>query len=142
MRGTRWLWLVIAVSLFCSLGCASTQKLTIQTDPSGAEVSLQRRGVIEMSANVLGISGSVDEEEFEDEFYLLGNAPLDHKFKIKESEASISRAGLGGASITRHYREGTLRIEMSGYKTAERLVQFTGEPVTITISLQPLKKEE
>jgi hypothetical protein len=46
-----------------------------------------------------------------------------------------------GGSVTRHYKEGTIRIELEGYRIVERLVRFRGSPIALTIALHPATRE-
>jgi hypothetical protein len=116
--------------------------LSIETEPAGAGVLLQRRGEVEVAARVLGVSGTLDENAFEEEFYSLGNAPIKYEFKLKESEGAIHGGAVGSASVTRHYTEGTVRIELPGYEIVERRIRFSGDPVDLRITLLPVKREE
>lgn len=120
--------------------CGSAQKVSVRTDPIGAEVYLQRRGDLEINARVKGIPGKVTASAFEEDFRLLGNAPVEYEFELSEDEAGID-VPEGSGSITRHYREGTIRVERPGYETVVRLVRFSGSPVDLTIALQPLRDE-
>jgi hypothetical protein len=120
--------------------CGSAQKVSVRTDPIGAEVYLQRRGDLEINARVKGIPGKVTASAFEEDFRLLGNAPVEYEFELSEDEVGID-VPEGSGSITRHYREGTIRVERPGYETVVRLVRFSGSPVDLTIALQPLRDE-
>jgi hypothetical protein len=103
----------VVLTLFCA--CGATQTLHIETDPTGAEVYLMRRGEYEVSASVGGIGGSFDGDEFQEDFYLIGTTPVDYEFRLSDSEGSFSVPGLpAGASVTKHFREGVIRIVMSG----------------------------
>ena len=131
-------YLVVSLSVVIVLvsACGATQKLHIETVPEGAEVYLQRRGEYEVSASVSGIGGTFDGDSFEDDFYLLGTTPLDYEFDLSDSEGSFSIPGIpAGASVTKHFREGVIRIVMSGYTTEERTVQFSDNELSLTLTL-------
>ena len=130
--------LVLAAVLLAA--CGSAQKVSVRTDPVGAEVYLQRRGDLEINARVKGIPGKVTASAFEEDFRLLGNAPVEYEFELSEDEVGID-VPEGSGSVTRHYREGTIRVERPGYETVVRLVRFSGSPVDLTIALQPLRDE-
>jgi len=117
-------------------GCSSAQVLSVRTEPTGAHVYLQRRGDIEVQASVGGMSGEVGADSFEEEFYSLGTTPVEYEFDRTEKEGGVVTPA-GGGSVTRRYREGTVRIELEGYRTVERVVRFSGDPVTLTETLQP-----
>ncbi len=117
--------------------CGSTQKVSVRTDPIGAEVYLQRRGELEIDANVKGIPGRITASAFEEDFRLIGNAPVEYEFDLSEREVGIDTPE-GGGKVVRHYKEGTLRVEREGYETEVRLVRFSGNPIDVTITLQPL----
>jgi len=126
----------IVLSLFCA--CGATQRLHIETDPEGAEVYLMRRGEYEVTASVSGIGGSFDGDDFQEDFYLIGTTPVDYEFGLSDSEGSFSIPGLpAGASVTKHFREGVIRIVMSGYETEERTVQFSVSELNLVIALDP-----
>ena len=101
-------------------GCGSSkQKVSVKTTPPGAEVLLQRRGDMDI-----------------DDFITLGNAPVEYEFELSKSQGSVSFKGAGG-SVTKHYREGTIRVQLPGYMTIERLVAFTGSGINLEFTLQP-----
>lgn len=125
--------LVLALAL--SGGCASTQSLSVHTDPGGAEVYLQRRGEVEVQATVAGVHGQVGADSFEEEYFSLGTSPVEYEFHRKETEAAVQGPGAGG-SVTRHFREGTIRVELEGYRTVERRVRFSGDAIVLRIALE------
>ena len=135
MRGLTGQALAIAALL--SAGCGSAQKVSVRTDPIGAEVYLQRRGDLEINAKVKGIPGKVTASAFEEDFRLLGNAPVEYEFELSEQGVGID-VPEGSGSITRHYKEGTIRIERDGYETVIRVVRFSGSAVELEVSLQHL----
>lgn len=122
------------------VGCGSAQKVSVRTDPVGAEVYLQRRGDLEINARVKGIPGSVTASAFEEDFRLLGNAPVEYEFELSEQGVGID-VPEGSGSVTRHYKEGTIRVERPGYEAVVRLVRFSGSPIDLTITLQPLTQD-
>ena len=121
-------------------GCASTQKLSVQTVPEGAQIYLQRKGNVEVSANVAGFHGSVRPGSFKEEFFSLGTSPADYEFQLEEREAAVQGGGAGG-SITRRYTEGLIRIVLEGYRTVERLVRFSGSRIDLEVTMQPANEE-
>ncbi|MEJ2548242.1 MAG: hypothetical protein P8125_10565, partial [Gemmatimonadota bacterium] len=66
----------------------------------------------------------------------LGNAPIEYEFDLDESDARVSVRGQS-VGVTKHYKEGTIRVRMPGYRTVERLVAFSGSPIELTLTLQP-----
>ena len=136
MRKSYELRAACPVVLALSAACASTQSLSVHTDPAGAQVYLQRRGEVEVQATVAGVHGQVGANSFEEEFFSLGTSPLEYEFHRKETEAAVQGPGAGG-SLTRHFREGTVRIEMPGYRSAEWRVRFSGDPIVLRVDLQP-----
>jgi hypothetical protein len=129
---------LLAMTVVGLTGCGSSrQKLSVKTSPPSAEVLLQRRGDLEIGVSVPTYgSGDVDAGEFEDDFITLGNAPVKYEFDLSESQGSINVKGAGG-SATKHYREGTIRVQLPGYMTVERLVAFSGSAINLEITLQP-----
>ena len=122
-----------------SAGCGSSkQKVSVSTVPAGAEVELQRRGTMDIDASipVADISGSLDGGSFEDRFITLGNAPVKYEFELDEDDAKFAFRGQS-VGVTKHYKEGTIRVRMPGYQTIERLVAFSGSPIELTLTLQP-----
>jgi len=138
MRGLTGLPLAVAALL--SAGCGSAQKVSVRTDPIGAEVYLQRRGDLEINAKVKGIPGKVTASAFEEDFRLLGNAPVEYEFELSEQGVGID-VPEGSGSITRHYKEGTIRIERDGYETVIRVVRFSGSAVELEVSLQAVTRD-
>ena len=129
---------LLAMTVVGLTGCGSSrQKLSVKTSPPSAEVLLQRRGDLEIGVSVPTYgSGDLDAGEFEDDFITLGNAPVKYEFDLSESQGSINFKGAGG-SATKHYREGTIRVQLPGYMTVERLVAFSGSAINLEITLQP-----
>ena len=119
-------------------GCASTQTLSIKTDPVGANVYLQRRGDIEVKANVAGVGGRLGSVAFQEEFRSLGNSPVEYEFDLRSEELDVD-GGYGGGQIVRLFREGMIRIVMDGYHMEERLVRFSGGTIRLTIILRPIE---
>ncbi len=119
-------------------GCGSSkQKISVKTTPPGAEVLLQRRGDMDIDVSLPTIgSGDLDAGKFEDDFITLGNAPVEYAFELSESQGSISFKGAGG-SVTKYFREGTIRVQLPGYMTIERLVAFSGSAINLQFTLQP-----
>ena len=101
---------ILVLAAMLSAACGSAQKVSVRTDPIGAEVYLQRRGDIEIDAKVSGIPGKVTTSRFEEDFRLIGNAPVDYEFDLSETEVGVDVPG-GSGKVIRHYREGTIRIE-------------------------------
>ena len=130
----------LAIAALSLAGCGSAQKVSVRTDPIGAEVYLQRRGDLEINANVKGIPGKVTAGAFEEDFRLLGNAPLEYEFELSEQGVGID-VPEGSGSITRHYKEGTIRIERDGYETVIRVVRFSGSAVELEVSLQAVTRD-
>ncbi len=127
---------VLTVSLAVTAACGAGQQLHIESVPSGAEVYLMRRGEYEINANVDGFGGSFDGDSFEEDFYLLGTTPLDYEFDLSDTESSFYLPGLPArASVSKHYQEGILRVEMDGYETEERTIHFSGNLFNLVISL-------
>ncbi len=120
--------------------CGSKQKISVRTDPVGAEVYLQRRGELEINANVKGIPGKITANAFEEDFRLLGTAPVDYEFDLSEDDVGIDTPE-GSGKITRHYKEGTVRVERAGYETVVRPVYFSGGTANLTITLVPLSQD-
>ena len=83
-----------------------------------------------------GIPGKITASAFEEDFKLLGNAPVEYEFPLSEREVAID-VPEGTGDIVRHYKEGTIRVQMPGYGTIERLVAFSGSPIELTLTLQP-----
>lgn len=127
---------VLAVGALTFIGCASAQRIRVETDPIGAQVYLQLRGDLEVQARVAGVVGGAELESFEEDWFLLGTSPVDYEFERRETEAAVHSPDAGG-SVTRHYREGTLRIELEGFETAVRVVRFAGDDVVWIVRLRP-----
>ena len=129
---------LLAMTVVGLTGCGSSrQKLSVKTSPPSAEVLLQRRGDLEIDVSVPTYgSGDLAAGKFEDDFITLGNAPVKYEFDLSESQGSINIKGVGGGA-TKHYREGTIRVQLPGFMTVERLVAFSGSAINLEITLQP-----
>ncbi len=138
MNGKKIFVSILVTSFAAITACGSGQQLVIDSDPSGAEVYLMRRGEYEVNASVDGISGNFDGDSFEEDFYLLGTTPLEYEFDLTDTESSFYIPGVpAGLSVTKHYQEGILRVEMNGYATEERTIQFSNNLFNLVLSLIP-----
>jgi hypothetical protein len=112
----------------------------VQTEPSGAQVYLQRRGDVEVEVRVGGTYGKVGMESFTEDFYSLGTSPIEYEFDLSDEKGAVHTPDVGGA-VKRHHKEGTVRIELDGYQAVEQKVRFTGDPIELVITLQTAKDE-
>jgi hypothetical protein len=134
---------IIGLALVLLSACGSSQTLVIDTQPEGAEVYLQRRGHTNISAGVSGLAaGTHQNEQFAEEFYLIGTTPLTYEFDLDETDTAVHVPALGDAAVTRHFEDGTLRFERTGYQTIERAVRFNGDEITLNIALEPEEEGE
>ena len=116
---------------------APMQRISVQTEPVGAEVSLQRSGEVQVEASVAGVGGSLGAGSFTEDFIPLGTAPVDYEFHLNRTDADVEKGGSGG-QVRRQYTEGLIRIALEGYRTVERRVRFDGSRIKIDVSLQPV----
>ncbi|MCD4847480.1 MAG: hypothetical protein K8R76_04740 [Candidatus Aegiribacteria sp.] len=131
---------ILIISFAAITACGTGQQLNIESDPSGAEVYLMRRGEYEVNASVEGFGGSFDGDSFEEEFYLLGTTPLEYEFDLSDTESSFYIPGLpAGVSVTKHYKEGILKVEMDGYETEQRTIQFSDNLFNLVLNLVPFR---
>lgn len=129
---------ILIISFAAITACGTGQQLNIESDPSGAEVYLMRRGEYEVNASVDGFGGSFDSDSFEEDFYLLGTTPLEYEFDLSDTESSFYIPGVpAGVSVTKHYQEGLLKVEMNGYETEQRTIQFSNNLLHLVLSLVP-----
>ena len=120
-------------SLLLLCGCAATQKLSVITDPPGAQVTLVRYGITKAEGGVPGVSVGTSGERFEDPPITLGTSPLEYEFKLEETAKELSIAGIF-AKVTRTFTEGLVRAEKDG-RVAERRVLFAGKPLAVDLLL-------
>lgn len=130
---------VVFTSLFAGCG-APMQRISVETDPAGAEVSLQRSGEVAIEASVAGVGGTLGAGSFTEDFMSLGTAPVDYEFHLNRTDADVERGGSGG-QVKRKYTEGLIRIALEGYRTVERRVRFDGNRIKIDIELQPQARD-
>lgn len=116
------------------------QRISVETDPAGAEVSLQRSGEVAIEASVAGVGGTLGAGSFTEDFMSLGTAPVDYEFHLNRTDADVERGGSGG-QVKRKYTEGLIRIALEGYRTVERRVRFDGNRIKIDIELQPQARD-
>lgn len=139
MNRERANWFVpVLLGLTVLSGCSSLQRIRVETDPVGASVYLQRRGEIEVHARSAPVVASIGLDAFEEDFILLGNAPIDYEFELNLREASVQAPEIGG-DVTRHYREGTIRIERDGYQPVVRVVRFSGDDIVLIVTMEPIR---
>jgi hypothetical protein len=113
--------------------CASAQRVTVTTAPSGAQVTLIRYGVIEAQGSVAGIAiGGID-RDFEDAPIVLGTSPVEYEFELEQRDQEVA---VGGAfvQVVRRFTEGLIRAERNG-AVAERRVRFDGDAVDVDLTL-------
>jgi len=120
-------------SLLLLCGCAANQKLSVTTDPPGAQITLVRYGITRAEGGVPGVSVGATGESFEDPPMTLGTSPLDYEFKLEETAKELSIAGIF-AKVTRTFTEGLIRAEKDG-RVAERRVLFAGKPLAVDLVL-------
>lgn len=129
--------LLMSLGVSTLTACSSLQRIRVETDPVGASVYLQRRGDVEFHGRVAGVVGGIGVDTFEEPFMLLGTAPIDYEFERRVREVSVQSPDIGG-DVTRHYREGTIRIEREGYRPVVRVVRFSGDDIVLIVTLEPV----
>lgn len=132
------IWGVALCSSILALSACSPsyQRVTVTTLPVGAEVYLQRSGVMQVTAAYSGFYGSIGAPSFEEGYYSLGTTPIDYEFLLDQQEATVAGAGAYG-EVKRRYTEGRIRVVREGYRTVERAVRFTGDLLDFEIELEP-----
>ena len=125
--------LMTLVSLLLLCSCAANQKLSVTTDPPGAQVTLVRYGITKAEGGLPGVSVGTSGENFEDPPITLGTSPLDYEFKLQETAKELSIGGVY-AKVTRTFTEGLVRAEKDG-RVAERRVLFMGKPLAVDLLL-------
>lgn len=137
-KSIKSVWAAVLCSSALAL-CAcspSHQRVTVTTLPGGAEVYLQRSGVMQVNAAYSGFYGSIGAPSFEEGYYSLGTTPIDYEFVLDQQEATVAGAGAYG-EVKRRYTEGRIRVVREGYRTVERAVRFTGDLLDFEIQLEP-----
>ncbi len=129
---------LLCLSVFALGACSpSYQRVTVTTLPAGAEVYLQRSGVMQVNAAYSGFYGSIGAPSFEEGYYSLGTTPIDYEFVLDQQEATVAGAGAYG-EVKRRYTEGRIRVVREGYRTVERAVRFTGDRLELEVELVPI----
>lgn len=126
----------LTIGLTAACG-APMQRITVETDPVGAEVSLQRSGDVQVEASVAGVGGTLGAGSFTEDFMTLGTSPVDYEFELNRTDADVERGGSGG-QLKRKYTEGLIRIALEGYRTVERRVRFDGSRIKLDVDLQSM----
>lgn len=128
--------LIASLAMCVAAACgAPMQRISVETDPVGAEVTLQRSGDVEVEASVAGVGGTLGAGSFTEDFMTLGTSPVDYEFRLNRTDADVERGGSGG-QLKRKYTEGLIRIALEGYRTVERRVHFDGSRIKLDIELQ------
>ena len=128
------------LALFASLlliGCSSSpplMRLDVQATPTGSRVFLSLQGELAYTGKLGPIQGDVKSESFEEDFVLLGTAPLTYALPLRETESDATVLGFGG-KVVRKYKEGILRFEKPGFQTVERRIRFHEGETTITVEM-------
>ena len=128
--------LLSAFALLLLVGCGSTPlaRLDLQASPAGARVFLSLRGDRAYTGKLGPIRGDVKSESFEEDFVLLGTAPLIFDVALRETESDATILGVGG-KVVRKYKEGVLRFEKPGFETAERRVRLAEGTTEVQVDL-------
>ena len=119
--------------ILCS--CAANQRISVTTDPVGAQVSLIRYGVNHVDGSVPGVAVGGIADSFEDPPLALGTSPLEYEFALEESGRQVAVGGFF-VKVTRVFTEGMIRAEKNG-RVAERRVRFSGKAVRVDLTLPP-----
>jgi len=132
------IWWIALVMVMAPTACgAPMQRISVKTDPVGAEVTLQRSGNVQVEASVAGVEGTLGAGSFTEDFMTLGTSPVDYEFHLNRTDADVERGGSGG-QLKRTYTEGLIRIALEGYRTVERRVSFNGNRIKLDVDLQAL----
>jgi hypothetical protein len=134
MAAMRTTALLVAAALLLIAGCASTQKITVITDPPGAHVTLTKYGVAEAKGGVPGVVVESEGGSFEDDPVGLGTSPLEYEFRLKEDQEHFSAPGIF-LKVVKKITAGLIRAEKDG-SYAERRVDFSGKPLVIDLRLE------
>jgi len=122
-------------SLLVLCSCAANQRISVTTDPAGAQVSLIRYGVNHVDGSVPGVAVGGIADSFEDPPLALGTSPLEYEFALEESGRQVAVGGFF-VKVTRVFTEGMIRAEKNG-RVAERRVRFSGKAVRVDLTLPP-----
>ena len=106
-------------------GCAGTpmMRLDLASDPSGASVSISRRGEKAYQGSFGPVKGDVDADRFEEAFRSIGTTPLEYSSPLRDTLKDATVLGVGGREILR-FEEAIVRFEKPGYETVEKYVRF------------------
>lgn len=129
--------LAIALASLAAFGCSSTpptMQLDVHSFPEGARVFISRRGERAIAGKIGPIKGDVKSEELEEEFVLIGTAPLTYTSLLHEIESDATVLGIGGKVVLK-FRDGVLRFEKPGFQTVERHVRFQEGEVRLEVEL-------
>jgi hypothetical protein len=129
--------LLAFVILALTAGCATMQRIHVDTDPPGAEINLQKSGTISVSGHAPSvIYGSAEMETFEEPPIVLGKSPVSYEFPLNEKEAGGHVPGVVYVDKERKVKKGMIRAELGGV-IAEKHVEFTGDPIEIKLKIDP-----
>lgn len=121
---------------FLLSACGSTPEivLDLSSDPVGAQVYLSRRGERTYRGQLGPVKGDVKAESLEEDFFLIGTAPLVYTSPLEERDGGVSVLGVGGAVVL-EYDEGVLRFEKEGFESVERRVRFRKGRVRVEVQM-------
>lgn len=119
-------------------GCAGTpvMRLDIESTPSGAQVSIQRRGERNYVGSFGPVSGSLSSNRFEEEWVPLGTTPVAYSTPLKETTTDATLLGVGGRVVKR-FEDALVRFELEGYAPTEKFVRFEKGEGRLVVELTP-----
>lgn len=125
----------LSLPLFIALalvsGCAASQKLSVNTMPAGARVSLTKISDRVVSGGVVLVHASGPAGQISEGPYELGTSPVQAEFPLEQSEGNAAMP-FAHIKVSKKIRSGIVRAQL-GCKVVERLVYFTGAPLVINL---------
>ena len=121
---------------FLGFGCSSTpmMHLDVMATPEGSRVFLSLRGERAYTGKLGPIKGDVKAESFEEDFILIGTAPMTYELPLRETESDATILGVGGKVVLK-YKEGVLRFVKPGFQTVERHVRFSDGETRVVVEM-------
>ncbi len=116
--------------------CARTQKLVINTNIPGAQISLIKRGEIRTRGNVVGVIKMKLSEPYEDPPQVIGTGPMVYEFPVVEDYGGFGVVGVASANQKRICQQVEIRA-FNGSQYATQTIPVTGDVAQIYLMAGP-----
>ena len=128
-------FLIACAVLALAPACARTQRLIINTNMQGAQISIVKRGELRTRGNIAGVVDIGVTERYENPPLVIGTGSLIYDFPVVEESGGW---GVGASSVdmVRVCREVEIRA-YNGAQYAQQIVPVTGDVAQVFLNPSP-----